>query len=516
MKYYLNLLLFFLLFSLTFNAHAGITWIEGQKGLSHTKLAVGNALTPPPREYFSLNTLYLGRDSLVQVGHDLINQNYVVMPSPNIVRMEKVGDKVRVTVQQYFPELENKIFSSYNISPDKLSFLYITSYEVYDQDGNLVDRIVMPEGSQYRPPQFYHLELSDKVKILSFVFGFTGRSAWSDSGINTDLQGVYRSLTDIGVNRDAAIHLEINPGNGLKTYEVLTSNENVKLQEVLSEFHHIVVWGRLAQKEELIEKIIDLKNFEQIDIDFARGIEDLKKYPKIFGDPLDPKWQSVINHISSERLTENEVNSESGVSAKLKLGSFFGGGGSSSHKRNTRLKEMVKFDVQGNIYIPKSLHFVVRANESLEIVKNLVFQAYDHLEEANFKIGVGVSLDTDSLTRAKSDRLLPGQILKKGESLVSNNGLYELAMQEDGNLVLYQKGPNNSVQWLWDDKASAGKAVMYSIMQSDGNFVVYDYNNTAIWNTQTGGHPGAFLVVQDDSNLVLYQGTRAIWARYGL
>lgn len=49
-------------------------------------------------------------------------------------------------------------------------------------------------------------------------------------------------------------------------------------------------------------------------------------------------------------------------------------------------------------------------------------------------------------------------------------------------------------------------------MQVGGNFVVYG-SGTALANTQTNGHPGAFLTMQDDSNLVVYQGATALWSR---
>ncbi|MEC0180683.1 hypothetical protein P4H61_04120 [Paenibacillus peoriae] len=47
-------------------------------------------------------------------------------------------------------------------------------------------------------------------------------------------------------------------------------------------------------------------------------------------------------------------------------------------------------------------------------------------------------------------------------------------------------------------------------MQTDGNFVIYGYPN-AIWATDTNGWGNAFLVVQDDGNVVIY-GTKAAWA----
>jgi hypothetical protein len=50
-------------------------------------------------------------------------------------------------------------------------------------------------------------------------------------------------------------------------------------------------------------------------------------------------------------------------------------------------------------------------------------------------------------------------------------------------------------------------------MQGDGNFVVYDGSFVAKWQSNTAGAAGAFLVVQDDGNVVIYPtgGGSAIW-----
>jgi hypothetical protein len=49
-------------------------------------------------------------------------------------------------------------------------------------------------------------------------------------------------------------------------------------------------------------------------------------------------------------------------------------------------------------------------------------------------------------------------------------------------------------------------------MQADGNLAIYTNYNKAIWTSGTSGNNGAFLVVQNDGNMVIYQGTNAIWA----
>ena len=49
-------------------------------------------------------------------------------------------------------------------------------------------------------------------------------------------------------------------------------------------------------------------------------------------------------------------------------------------------------------------------------------------------------------------------------------------------------------------------------MQTDGNFVLY--NDTAVvWKTDTQNNPGAFMIMQNDANLVIYNlSYRAIWS----
>jgi hypothetical protein len=49
-------------------------------------------------------------------------------------------------------------------------------------------------------------------------------------------------------------------------------------------------------------------------------------------------------------------------------------------------------------------------------------------------------------------------------------------------------------------------------MQGDGNFVLYSTSGVPLFNTQTHRFPGASLAVQDDGNLVVYQGSTPRWA----
>ncbi len=108
-------------------------------------------------------------------------------------------------------------------------------------------------------------------------------------------------------------------------------------------------------------------------------------------------------------------------------------------------------------------------------------------------------------TNANLWRLNPGGRLRKGDSLRSTDGRFELVLQSDGNLVLYCLG----IGALWDTR-TPGRDVNDVIMQGDGNLVMYGPSG-AIWNSATDNNPGAFLSLQNDGNLVIYRDTTALW-----
>lgn len=107
----------------------------------------------------------------------------------------------------------------------------------------------------------------------------------------------------------------------------------------------------------------------------------------------------------------------------------------------------------------------------------------------------------------KPDRLNSDDSLKVGESITSQNDLFTLVLQGDGNLVLYWSGGPA----IWG-AGTEGKSVAQAIMQGDGNFVMYGPQGEYVWDTATDNHPGAFLIVQNDGNVVIYdQGGNYLW-----
>ena len=108
-------------------------------------------------------------------------------------------------------------------------------------------------------------------------------------------------------------------------------------------------------------------------------------------------------------------------------------------------------------------------------------------------------------------RLRAGGMLEDGSLLVSVNGLYRLAMQGDGNLVLYWKG-----KAIWQSRTDHD-APDHAAMQADGNLVIYR-GRRVLWSSGSGGHSmssGYYFALKNDGNMVIYSpANRPIWESY--
>jgi len=106
--------------------------------------------------------------------------------------------------------------------------------------------------------------------------------------------------------------------------------------------------------------------------------------------------------------------------------------------------------------------------------------------------------------------LLGGGLLDPGGCLKSANGLYILAMQTDGNLVLSDQ---NQSQVLWQANTAGNPGAYLRLQSDDGNLVLSNESTTAaLWSSNTVGTADPMLVMQNDGNLVLYAngtGTKA-------
>ena len=81
--------------------------------------------------------------------------------------------------------------------------------------------------------------------------------------------------------------------------------------------------------------------------------------------------------------------------------------------------------------------------------------------------------------------LFPGQSLLPGQSLQSDNRLYTLTMQSDGNVVLSRQ---RRLTPLWRTGTGGGQFDPRDfIMQTDGNLVLYDTSGQSHWASKTAG-----------------------------
>ena len=108
-------------------------------------------------------------------------------------------------------------------------------------------------------------------------------------------------------------------------------------------------------------------------------------------------------------------------------------------------------------------------------------------------------------------RMLPGDRLSRTVSVSSITGNVTLTVQPEQNVVLYNKGVA-----LWSAANTLNRGTSVLVMQGDGNLVAYNGSGAALWASGTG-HPGAWLAIQDDCNLVIYRGPHpetngALWA----
>lgn len=118
-------------------------------------------------------------------------------------------------------------------------------------------------------------------------------------------------------------------------------------------------------------------------------------------------------------------------------------------------------------------------------------------------------------TAPSCGRLNPGNSVAAGTSLWSCNGRYRLSMGYTGWLSLY----NATGSVIWSRGVSGFNGMPHRLsMANDGNLMLYVFPQRLPypqlrWSSVTGGHPGAFLLLQDNGNMIIisHQG-QLLWA----
>ena len=95
--------------------------------------------------------------------------------------------------------------------------------------------------------------------------------------------------------------------------------------------------------------------------------------------------------------------------------------------------------------------------------------------------------------------LLNGEKLERNDKVISPNSSYVLVQQGDGNLVAYNSAGS---QYLWQSNTD-GNVDAYTVLQSDGNLVVFSKSGKALWNSNTSGHSSDILTVDNSGYPVI-------------
>lgn len=180
---------------------------------------------------------------------------------------------------------------------------------------------------------------------------------------------------------------------------------------------------------------------------------------------------------------------------------------------------------------------VVQADGNV-VIYSSVGSANARLSGRTVRSGPIVHLANTSITQALwatgssqpvyiGSSLAAGQQLTSGQYLQSPNGQYELDMFPSGAAVAWSNPSYPCMSWLFpapaqpndvDIQLPALVAGSYMAMQADGNLVLYSATGTAIWasNTSDDGKTAwagpISLQLQDDGNLVVYNGGSGLWA----
>lgn len=142
------------------------------------------------------------------------------------------------------------------------------------------------------------------------------------------------------------------------------------------------------------------------------------------------------------------------------------------------------------------------ARQALITASRDLFGPDSREERAVWNAMRGINVGPAWTAAASCGVLGSGRQLHSGSSIASCNGLYGLAMQGDGNLVLYRH-PGIGV---WSS-GTDGHAGAYAAMQVDGNFVVQATAlrapDAVLWHAGTWEYPDSSLEVAGDGNLVV-------------
>jgi len=123
-----------------------------------------------------------------------------------------------------------------------------------------------------------------------------------------------------------------------------------------------------------------------------------------------------------------------------------------------------------------------------------------------------IGSDTQTITcNPQPCPVLPtGGVLSKTKTIQSPSGNNKVVMQEDCNLVYY----NKDGKAVWASGTNGKGSDCTTKMQEDCNLVVYDGKNVPLWSSNTQGKGNkCTLQIQDDNKMVVYNDSKqSIWS----
>lgn len=115
---------------------------------------------------------------------------------------------------------------------------------------------------------------------------------------------------------------------------------------------------------------------------------------------------------------------------------------------------------------------------------------------------------SSTLEGKKKSEIHVGQRLNIGSSLISDNQLYRLDVQTDGNVTIYHTRKDRIV---WSTN-TYGLNTTHLILQYDGNLVIYDTNHKGLWVSRTYGSKSQRLKLLNNGKLaILSTDGKQIW-----
>jgi hypothetical protein len=347
-----------------------------------------------PREYFSMLLMNMN-DYPVQVGHDEINNHYVILPSPKILQLNAHGPDKKFVIMSLYPQGVAE-FVKTKFPSQTVNHLFVETLTIYNEKQEIMKQMMIPEGVSVLPPQYLEFYVPMDTTDLTLVYTFVGRSGWSDFGAATDAKGLYEEIRKLNINSNSKLTIDIQEESGhVEGFEAYTADENNVIERSQSFFQSFVLWGEIPDR--IFKLLEDLRYKQNINIDFNQIVESLNKYPELFTDMT--KWQTVLTNMSKEHYTESELGDKFSASVDFSLGSLFGFKGEGSTERIERSKKMMKLNLEGQIYIPKGINFVLRKKHTMDFLQGALIRSYKELSEKKFKLGSSIPLSMPKTTR---------------------------------------------------------------------------------------------------------------------